>query len=224
MNEEQEIGRKIGKWTLLTKIGEGGNAVVFQASDGANDQYALKRLKSTQSDSEPYRRFQREIETLCKLTADGEKGVVPVLHSCLPAKPSRREPAYHVMPLLRPIRAVSESGPLDRVIRLIRQPAQTLARLHERGVAQRFLAAECHFGISTENFLYMQVGYYVARGDPMFPPSVSPTVVWEDAVSVPYNSSRQRVEVARLLSELSSRRTDGVKAFAAYLGKAGSPG
>ena len=56
-------GEVVGQWELVDQLGQGGNAEVWRASDGAVD-VALKILHQRRADSEPYQRFRQEIQAL----------------------------------------------------------------------------------------------------------------------------------------------------------------
>jgi hypothetical protein len=121
--------RQIGPWTLLERLGDGGNAVVWRASrqDRPEDIVALKVLKSTKAQREPYQRFRVEIETLRRL--DNPPGVLPLLDAYLPESPSKADRPWLSMPIATPIRAALAGEPLERVVEAIAAIATTLARL-----------------------------------------------------------------------------------------------
>jgi hypothetical protein len=76
--------------TINGKLGEGGNAVVYQAGRPGHAHIALKVLNATNVHREPYRRFVQEIETLKKLRVF--PGVLPLIDSHLPDTPSNEDP------------------------------------------------------------------------------------------------------------------------------------
>lgn len=128
--------RKVGPWTLGSRLGEGGNAVVWEARRHPADQHlALKVLKSSKVGKEPYRRFVREIEFL--RSKEGLQGILPLLDANLPARPTKADPAWLAMPIAVPIEEALEGQPLEQVVEAVSQIAGTLASLHAEGIAHR---------------------------------------------------------------------------------------
>jgi serine/threonine protein kinase len=68
----------LGPYTLQSELGCGGNAVVWRAV-GSDGEAAVKVLNRRYHDSEPYRRFRREVELLH--LAATMSGVLPSLDS-----------------------------------------------------------------------------------------------------------------------------------------------
>ena len=80
--------RKLGPWTLLGELGSGGNATVYEAvSEQFTEPIALKVINTLKTQREPYQRFVREIQFLQGL--EDRSGVLPLLDSNLPDKPSK---------------------------------------------------------------------------------------------------------------------------------------
>jgi uncharacterized protein YebE (UPF0316 family) len=52
-----EKGQIVGPWTLLERIDEGGNGIVWLATGHGADRVALKVLKARRSELESYKRF-----------------------------------------------------------------------------------------------------------------------------------------------------------------------
>lgn len=96
-------GETLGPWLLGEKLGEGGNAVVFNAtSEEYPEPVALKVLKSRKPGGEPYRRFAAEVGVLTHL-GDFE-GVLPLLASDLPEDLAAGDRPWLAMPLAAGIR------------------------------------------------------------------------------------------------------------------------
>ena len=131
--------RTIDRWTLLDQLGAGGNADVWRATDGDRE-VALKVLKTRRPDSEQYARFRNEVGVLQALR--DEQGILPILEASLPDQPSRDRLAWIAMPLARLIRPALEDATLSQVVSAIRDIADTLARVAERGIAHRDLKPE----------------------------------------------------------------------------------
>lgn len=94
--------RIVGPWTLIEKLGSGGNAVVWRATrDGLDGEVALKVINATKPDKEPYRRFVAEIEFLQSL--GDTNGVLRLIDSFLPEEPSSENRPWLAMPIATPI-------------------------------------------------------------------------------------------------------------------------
>lgn len=120
--------RQVGPWTLHDKIGEGGNAIVWEATRVADDERrALKLIKAKKTEKEPYRRFVREIETLRSL--GDYAGVLPVIDAYLPESPAKTDQPWLAMPIATPLSTALVDAPLDTVVEAVAQIAETLAGL-----------------------------------------------------------------------------------------------
>lgn len=135
---EPQPGTRLGPWTIVSRIGGGGNATVWVATRAnGKDQYALKVLKASNSDREPYKRFVREITFLKDLK--DTTGILPLVDAHLPDQPTRRDRPWLAMPIATGIAGALAGAPLEDVVAAISQIAATLARLAELGVAHRDL-------------------------------------------------------------------------------------
>ena len=118
----------VGPWTILNKLGSGGNATVWRATrDNSQTEVALKVINSTKVRREPYQRFVREVEFL-RLIGE-EPGVLPLLDAELPDRPSSTNRAWLAMPIATPISEALAERPLDVVVTALEEIATTLARL-----------------------------------------------------------------------------------------------
>ncbi len=126
--ENMSEQRHVGPWSLYEKLGEGGNATVWEARrSGSKQSRALKVIKATKASKEPYRRFVREIETLRSLGDYG--GVLPLIDAYLPEKPNRDDRPWLAMPIARPLSEALADAPLETVVEALARIAETLARL-----------------------------------------------------------------------------------------------
>jgi hypothetical protein len=129
-------GQSIGRWTLVTPLGIGGNAEVWQASSDSHEEVALKLLAQRKVDAEPYRRFRDEIEVLRRVA--NVPGVLPLIDFNLPSEPSRSNPAWLSMPVAELARnALGESPDLMQVVLAVQAFADVLSLLHERAIYHR---------------------------------------------------------------------------------------
>lgn len=66
----------VGPWTVVERLGSGGNAVVWRATrEEFHEEVALKVVNATKAEKEPYQRFVAEIEFLRSL--ENTEGVLP---------------------------------------------------------------------------------------------------------------------------------------------------
>lgn len=127
---------RIGPWICEEKLGTGGNATVWVATDTElTMKVALKVLDAKRQGSERYRRFAQEVKVLRSL---GEyEGVLPLLDAFLPQGASG-ERAWLAMPVATPIAQALTDASLETVVEAMRAVAQTLARLQaEHGIGHR---------------------------------------------------------------------------------------
>jgi serine/threonine protein kinase len=128
---EPKSCQKRGRWTLAEAIGGGGNADVWRATSGT-DEAALKILRRSNPQSEPYRRFVREIEMLAELA--GDAGVLPMLDYQIP---DGDRPSFS-MPIAQTAERHLENDSVEAIVGCLRDIALTLARLlMERDVTHR---------------------------------------------------------------------------------------
>jgi serine/threonine protein kinase len=154
MARKYRKGVLIGPWTLIKRLGRGGNAEVWQAMAVDDRSVALKILHTRQPTSEPYRRFKNEVEILGRL--EGRRGVLPLIEATLPDQPTDDNPAWLAMPVATGIReALGRNSRLESVVDAITVIAETLAGLASDRISHR--------DIKPEN-LYSYAGEY-AVGD-----------------------------------------------------------
>src|SRR5688500_2305708 len=108
--------KRIGPWKLGERLGAGGNGEVWEASKeaGAGETVALKIVRATKAEKEPYRRFAQEISALERLR--NPPGILPIIESYLPESPSKDDRPWLAMPVARLSSEALEGQPLERVV------------------------------------------------------------------------------------------------------------
>jgi len=126
---------KLGKYTLVSRIGSGGMASVFKAiEDETGQEVAVKVLPPWLDDEENFQpRFEREAEILMSLH---HPHIVPILNFGM------EEGVYYiVMPLMEigTLRERIRKGPLkpEEGAHIIRQIAEALQYAHDAGLVHR---------------------------------------------------------------------------------------
>lgn len=130
-------GQNVGEWTLRERLGKpGGNADVWIGVNPDGDEAAVKILRATNPNREPYRRFRDEVRVHTRL--NGHPGVLPLLAADVPEDASEERPAWLATPIAVPIRdALSDDPTLEQVVEAIRALAVTLMDLAEKGISHR---------------------------------------------------------------------------------------
>jgi serine/threonine protein kinase len=129
------LGARIGPYTLVRRIGEGGMGVVYEcARDGSPDAIALKLLRPELAQNDGYRRrFQHEVRAAREV---GHPGLVPIVDA-------GEADGYHylAMPFVgtRTLKTLIREGrlPLDRTLALAGRLGAALDAIHERGLLHR---------------------------------------------------------------------------------------
>jgi serine/threonine protein kinase len=132
---ELALGARIGPYTLVRRIGEGGMGVVYEcARDGSPDAIALKLLRPELAQNDGYRRrFQHEVRAAREV---GHPGLVPIVDA-------GEADGYHylAMPFVgtRTLKTLIREGrlPLDRTLALAGRLGAALDAIHERGLLHR---------------------------------------------------------------------------------------
>lgn len=138
MSTDPLIGQRLGQYEILGKLGEGGMAAVYKATQTTVDRpVALKvMLDRFASNSELIRRFEAEVKIAASLSHPHIIKVFDYGH--------HGDMAYIVMELLTGgslTQLIHERGklPLDLTVRLFRQVAEALDYAHQRGIIHRDL-------------------------------------------------------------------------------------
>lgn len=135
--------KSFGRWHIRTRIGEGGNSVVFEAAAGDNDELSALKLLTT-NDEEKRERFRREMIALQSVSDIA--GVVPILDSSIDEK-SADGPLWYTMPIGVPISSILENFSLIDRANLVLNITAVVQQLHLRGMAHR--------DIKPENFIIL---------------------------------------------------------------------
>lgn len=131
-------GEDLGPYSIVKKLGGGGNADVYEATNETHGTVALKVLRSRSRTSEPYRRFRQEVAEHYELSRRAVPGVLPLLDFDVPENPDDEHPPWMAMPIAIPIEeGLGELPALENVVLAIAEIAATLARLHAESVAHR---------------------------------------------------------------------------------------
>jgi hypothetical protein len=116
-------------------LGSGGNGDVWRVGSKDSTSAAVKILHRTAA--RDYERFQREV-AICAELSPGDTGILPVLESHLPKKPTLSDRAWFVMPLATDLTIALAGASLDAKVAAVRDVARSLARLlAENGINHR---------------------------------------------------------------------------------------
>jgi serine/threonine protein kinase len=218
---ELALGARIGPYTLVRRIGEGGMGVVYECTqDGAPQAIALKLLRPELAQNDGYRRrFQHEVRAASEV---GHPGLVPIVDA-------GEADGYHylAMPFVgrRTLKAVIRTEgrvPLARALGIAERLGSALDAIHERGLMHRDIKSSnilltddgvpmlSDFGVAkgagytvlTRTGLMVGTLDYLApeliRGDPATPASdvyAFACLVYECLAGAPPFSSRSMFEI-----------------------------
>ncbi|MCB9858464.1 MAG: protein kinase [Phycisphaerales bacterium] len=143
MANERKLGagQEFGNWKLVgdKELGKGGNGVVWEVETEAGERGAMKFLHKHHF-SPPGARFARFRDEIAFLREEGRReGLLPLLDSNIPEKPSVENRPWLVTPLAIPLRTLDLRGAsaLQDLIRIMERVAVTLASMHEEGKFHR---------------------------------------------------------------------------------------
>ena len=133
-----ERARKLGRYEILEKIGEGGMGKVYRARHAMlRRPTAVKLLEAAKASDEAVQRFEREVQASSSLTHPNTISIFDYGHT-------PEGTFYYAMEFLEGItigELVSADGaqPEARVVHLMRQAAASLAEAHAGGLIHRDL-------------------------------------------------------------------------------------
>ncbi|HVR21130.1 MAG TPA: protein kinase, partial [Polyangiaceae bacterium] len=136
LRHEVRAAQRLGQYTLVEKLGEGGMGVVYRAQHAMlRRPTAIKLLRPGRNDPEYLERFEREVQLTSQLSHPNTIGIYDY----------GRTPDgvfYYVMEFLDGISLedlVANEGPLPaaRVVRILLQISGALDEAHERGIVHR---------------------------------------------------------------------------------------
>jgi serine/threonine protein kinase len=131
--------KHLGPWTVGRYLGGGGNGSVWKATrTDSSIAGALKilHLKYQKAGAVRFKRFRDEIQLQNSLA--GRPGILPMLDSSLPEKPSASDPAWLVTAQATPIKkALGSCVKLPDVVEAVAAIADTLASLHADCISHR---------------------------------------------------------------------------------------
>lgn len=131
------------------ELDRGANSVVYLARRD-KDIAVLKVCSAWKPESERYKRFVAEVQTLEELS--DEPGVMRVLDSEVP-DPRKGQFPWYVMPQGIPLSKLRSDAPLDEIITGLASIAWTLRAMHEREYSHR--------DVKPSNLFAMEDGTYV---------------------------------------------------------------
>lgn len=122
------------EWIYINELGRGGNGIVWKVKNAKGDFYALKELHSI-TNSRAYQRFRDEIEVLKRIGK--AKGVIEIIDSYIPVKPTPTDKPYYVMPLgYRIWDFIKEKDPV-LVYKLGLKICEAVRFLHDNNITHR---------------------------------------------------------------------------------------
>lgn len=141
--KQSRRGQRFGNWTLLEKLGAGGNGEVWRASRSGHSNAAIKLLRRI--DNISYERFKAEITAL-----ESHKdidGVIQIIEYDFPNLDTQ-QPPWYVMPIGVPLMQFIEGKNILNIIELFATLADTLRALHGRGVSHRDIKPQNILGLN----------------------------------------------------------------------------
>ncbi len=127
------------KYSVVKKIGRGGNGIVYQVTDENGNFFAKKVLENIRS-KKAYQRFKDEVEVLYGLKE--RKGVIEIIDAYLPNQFSKHDKPYYVMPLGISLKDYIKNLHDEQIINLVIELCDTLDFLHSKDITHRDIKPE----------------------------------------------------------------------------------
>lgn len=129
--QDLKKGTILGKWTLVEKIGFGGNSQVWKSSDSLGNTVAIKIL--TKFKKLALQRFKDEIKIM---QGCGIEGVIQILDSNLPDS-FENDYAWYAMPVGKPLLEYLQNKSSYEKASYFVEIADVLAQLHQANISHR---------------------------------------------------------------------------------------
>lgn len=156
-------GDYIGNYEIISKIGSGGNGIVFKVKKKDDGEfYALKtikvnikNLKKNFREQTRIKRFINEINVV-KNVQNEIPGVLPILDDCIYEidQITYKNKPYYVMPIAVSLKDKIVEYDIEEKIYCIIELCKTLIELHKRGIAHR--------DIKPENIYWLDGTWYLS--------------------------------------------------------------
>lgn len=121
------------KYTIVEKLGKGGNGIVYKVKDSEGNSYAKKVLKNIKS-TKNYERFKSEIEILNNLKK--KKGIIEIIEHHFPELTDNDFPFY-IMPVGIPFKEFIKTASKEGIFELIFELCDALEYLHSQDITHR---------------------------------------------------------------------------------------
>lgn len=148
------IGDVFGGWRLRTRLGAGGNAIVWHVVNGENKIGALKIPYPERYRRTVWKRMSAEIEAMTRLS---HLGVLPLLDSCVSKEYNKDDLPWLVMPIAMPLSDALASSDLSSMVAAFEEIALTMKEAHGLQVSHRDLKPENLFRLG-ERFVVGDFG------------------------------------------------------------------
>ncbi len=140
-SRQLKSGLQFGRWTLTSKIGQGGNGVVWEAQGEDGQHAALKFLKShnlepsedPEEQAQRERRYQRFLDEVQFMQSHlGRPGILPLIDLHVPQVRTPKDRPWFATPVAvsLPRAATTYDYHLVNIVRIIAIVARTLVVLH----------------------------------------------------------------------------------------------
>lgn len=133
------IGQVIGGNKIVSFLGRGGNAEVFEVRDAEGRPLAMKLLTvyNGKSFRKKYSRFKDEIEIVIK-HQETINGIIPIVKSHLPDTPNSKNKPWYTMPIATPIKDwMKEKRTINEIVSCIKSLSLLLDELHSNNIVHR---------------------------------------------------------------------------------------